>query len=561
MLKSDTIALIDNVSYYYYRRDNSLNADELSLNSLKSALKALNIVLKEINKSNLYEKSCDNYIRAYSRLLRAVIQGFLFRNQTFAARKLCVKFLIDNYRTCKSKKKVKENFKPEWMIKYLENNQSLLLVLCLMMYRTGNELLELKPIEKMFSIKNKMVKKQKYIIVNVFDKKIEYKLGDDKLIEKIFSVKNKKINKRKYKVITILGIKIKFRKKEPEKNIIQNKKNNNNRKLIAVCGFWCSGSSTVCDMLSEFRNTTSFSHRKIYSGNINIENNTYCEIKFFQEKYSILKLVSSFKTGNSIEQDYAIRKFIELFYRYHDENKDNPLFQNDFLKINTDFLENILELDNYTKSYMKNRRYPVTLSREQDTFEGCCFLYKYPSHPYVFYKFKKLSGNEFNKIVSGYFNDFFSNMSGSNNLILDQLFSSNSFILDKMNFYMKDNPIKEICVWRDPRDQYINLLKGHPNYDAVVPKNFILWYQRRYKKLQHPSENRLSVRFEDMVLNYDETVKKIIDFLGLDEKDHIYKKQIFIPEKSKVNVGEYKEFHDQKIFKEIEEELKDYLYK
>lgn len=365
------------------------------------------------------------------------------------------------------------------------------------------------------------------------------------------------------KIIRIFGIKFKIQQsKSPKRLLPKTNRNIIKRKLIAVSGFWCSGSSTVCDMLSEFKNTISFSHRKNYSGSINSENNTYCELKFFQEKYSVLNLVQYIKKGNNFEQDYIIKRFIEYIYEYYNENKNVSLFQNYFLDLNKEFLDNILELDDYTKDYMKGKYYPSVLSKAEDTYEGCCFVHNYLNHPYVFYKFKKLSAQELDVVISNYFYDFFNNIKGADNLILDQIFGIQRVMLDKMNFYMNENPIKEICVWRDPRDEYVNLWRDHLKYNKIMPEQFICYYKRNcVKKLKHPSKNRLDIRFEDMVLDYDKTTKKILDFLELDAKDHIYKKQIFIPEKSKVNIGEYKEFHDQKIIEKIAKGLKDYLYR
>lgn len=314
-------------------------------------------------------------------------------------------------------------------------------------------------------------------------------------------------------------------------------------------------------MLSEFTNKTSFSHRKVYSGTANIENNTYCETKFFQDKYSVFNLVSLFFDNNELEQDFAIKRFINYIYSSYDENKDNIMFQNDFLKINKDFLENIIEIDDYTKTYMKDKKYPCVLSKEKDDYNGCSFVKNYPYHPYIFYKFKKMSVQELNNIVSDYLHEFFNNIENENDIILDQLFSSKSFLLEVMNFYMHDNPIKEICVYRDPRDEYVNLWRDHIiNFNEIEPEEFINYYIKNCaKKISQSSPNRLIVRFEDMIMDYDKTTEKIIKILGFDEKQHIYKKQIFIPEKSKVNIGEYKEFHDQSIINNIEQNLKEYI--
>ena len=69
------------------------------------------------------------------------------------------------------------------------------------------------------------------------------------------------------------------------------------------------------------------------------------------------------------------------------------------------------------------------------------------------------------------------------------------------------------------------------------------------------------VRFEDMVYNYDETTRKIAEWLKLSEKDHLYKYKYFNPEHSIKNTQTWKKIDcDQQEIAYIEKELKEYLY-
>ena len=74
--------------------------------------------------------------------------------------------------------------------------------------------------------------------------------------------------------------------------------------------------------------------------------------------------------------------------------------------------------------------------------------------------------------------------------------------------------------------------------------------------------NRIKfVRFEDLIYKYDETVKDIADFCGLDLIRHVNKGKIFVPAQSIKNTQVF--LKSKKFGKEneiLERELADYLY-
>ena len=53
----------------------------------------------------------------------------------------------------------------------------------------------------------------------------------------------------------------------------------------------------------------------------------------------------------------------------------------------------------------------------------------------------------------------------------------------------------------------------------------------------------MKVRFEDLIIHYDETRKKVLEFLGLDESYHIQKKQFLKPEVSIKNIGIWRKYY------------------
>ena len=70
----------------------------------------------------------------------------------------------------------------------------------------------------------------------------------------------------------------------------------------------------------------------------------------------------------------------------------------------------------------------------------------------------------------------------------------------------------------------------------------------------------LYLRFEEIVSSYDESVGKILDFLGLSPLGHRDKKRFFDPAASAKNIGIWKDFLSQREIDALEGELEGYLW-
>ena len=68
----------------------------------------------------------------------------------------------------------------------------------------------------------------------------------------------------------------------------------------------------------------------------------------------------------------------------------------------------------------------------------------------------------------------------------------------------------------------------------------------------------LRIRFEDLVLKYDHTLKKIYDFLGENKETHVNKKRHFDPLLSSKNIGLWKNYPHKNEIDKIYFGLKDY---
>lgn len=101
--------------------------------------------------------------------------------------------------------------------------------------------------------------------------------------------------------------------------------------------------------------------------------------------------------------------------------------------------------------------------------------------------------------------------------------------------------VEIIIVDRKATDIYVDLIKckgliGKELSKSHDPKMYVDWHNSiRCDKVSLP--NVMYVNFEDMVLNYDATTKRILDFVGWDLGRHNNKLKYFNPEVSRKNVN------------------------
>ena len=152
---------------------------------------------------------------------------------------------------------------------------------------------------------------------------------------------------------------------------------------------------------------------------------------------------------------------------------------------------------------------------------------------------------------------------GKENIILDQfLLPFNLFRVD--NYF--DDRLKAIVVERDPRDVFIINKYIWQKKQICVPfpldvNEFCSFYKKMRESEKECNSNKvLRIRFEDLIYNYDDEVKRITKFLGFTSKDHINKKSRFDPDISIKNTQLFRKKEYQEESKIIERELEKYLY-
>jgi len=139
---------------------------------------------------------------------------------------------------------------------------------------------------------------------------------------------------------------------------------------------------------------------------------------------------------------------------------------------------------------------------------------------------------------------------------------------------------RQIIVLRDPRDIYVsgqNPEKMAPsdkdmlafdnkgNEKSFLAADDLELFVKRYRLYNEQvyagdDPRVLKVYFEDLVLNYTQTLEGILDFLGISSEQHVNKKKFFDPGVSSKGVGLWQRYSGKDELAYLERELGDYLY-
>jgi hypothetical protein len=125
---------------------------------------------------------------------------------------------------------------------------------------------------------------------------------------------------------------------------------------------------------------------------------------------------------------------------------------------------------------------------------------------------------------------------------------------------------KSIIIDRDPRDIYLAAWEyvnsdGSKGWRATLGKNvedFVIRFKKYRNKTSKEDKNVLKVNFEDLVLDYDKTLKKLYDFLQINDSLHIHKQKYFKPSSSSKGIQMWKNTHRKKEIEYISKNLSEY---
>ncbi len=331
------------------------------------------------------------------------------------------------------------------------------------------------------------------------------------------------------------------------------------RKIIVPVGYMGSGSSAITDLVREFKD-------------VNNEYGTF-EYVFLHCPDGLFDLEDKLLIGNNaLRGDEALHSFLNRMKELYDKKY---WWVGDYQKkIGPKFYERscefVKELTNYETSlywYMQER---VNFSMfvklvfrrviKLITFNKV-ILDRPLRYPKMLLSYP--SASEFYTLAKKYVNDCLAMFDSSNDIVLDQLLLPHN--LFRVDNYFDDN-LKVIVVERDPRDVFLSNKYVWTLDNEAVPyscnvEEFCDQF-RRIREIEKPTDSKkvLKVQFEDLIYNYEETLKKIIKFLGYENREHENKQKYFNPEVSIKNTQLFKNKKYAKETKYIEEHLKKYLY-
>lgn len=313
--------------------------------------------------------------------------------------------------------------------------------------------------------------------------------------------------------------------------------------FVIVSGFCSSGSSAVIDLLKEFKG--------FYEPN--------AEIRFLRDPYGITDLEKALvNQWDLINSTAAISDFLDIMRK---SARPKGVFlpmgfglkktiTSDFLKITEEYIRKLTDFTyktdyyhyKFKKSFIKYQldRYRWAIEHlskgklkvSNRNIETCYF-----SHP---------TQEQFNDATKEFLDKLFEervNSSNCTHVILDQAVSvSNPDIIHR---YF--NKAKLIIVDRDPRDMYCDDVNWGDNMDdhyetKEAAERYVIRAKAQREKIKADADV-LYLKFENVIINYDETRKKICDFLGINVNDHVAKGKYLKTEVSIKNIGIWRKFY------------------
>ncbi len=332
--------------------------------------------------------------------------------------------------------------------------------------------------------------------------------------------------------------------------------------FVLVAGFFSSGSSAVTSLLREFDNT--------YEGET--------EFRIIKDPGGICELERALVDNwEIINSTAAIDDFLRLCRICNRRNSKMPLSPSglsyrdkinmDFLSITKEYIQSLTaytyQSDYYFQKFRKNYfRYVTDRCRMGiEVYSKGRIRVSKKQKSY----FAKPSQEQFSKATKEYLEKLYTphiKPGADNYVVLDQAVSAHNPEVIHRYFHRA----KMIVVERDPRDMYIDSIMREGAWDDN-PTSYeaglrFTMRQKAMREIRVDDPDVLYIKYEDIMLNYHDTVKKICGFLGLREENHIAPGRYVIPEKASQYVGFWRDYtvKYREAFRAIETEMKNALF-
>lgn len=302
-------------------------------------------------------------------------------------------------------------------------------------------------------------------------------------------------------------------------------------RVININGYMGSGRSAVTDFLREFESLS--------------VPESDDEFQLLNHRYGLLSLHKTIADGNHIAFGDSLTKFMK-FSNYLGRKPEGlkKLYQwginydsryIDFNKKTRRFLEDIC-LTSWDINHPDGHINQSYIDSFLIKIKSKCFGIA----PWPQQKFYLMNDDDFNNIFINYLEGV---------LGVDDKFGvviNNAFEINNNSKYFKlfRDPLC-INVDRDIRDMYISMILSPKNKykdhylkisGAFDVKKFGLLQKKLHSSKDEVSDRIVNIKFEDLVLQYDSTTKKLVESIGLEEIDHKFKFNHFNPKNSRKNI-------------------------
>lgn len=321
------------------------------------------------------------------------------------------------------------------------------------------------------------------------------------------------------------------------------------QRIVCLTGFGHSGSGAVADLLSEYDEVQVMSHIDL---NGSLRSVSAEEFDLLCGAGGLFSLEDAFNTNNERVRDLTVKmflRFVDSLYIY-----SCGAFNDDFIELTRNFLDKIISWrteEGLHGGFAFCPHLSVLGTHGQRLVlgsAGVCWL-------------KDLSVTEYRSIASDYARKVLALISDEHckMLVLDQALTDGSCDIEKYEDYLGE--IRLIATYRDPRDVYATGRILEESWIPSDPDFFVRWYLKRLKPYVHAHHPHFKLlRFENLVLKYNETVGEVEHFLGLSPCAHTRMRAGFDPSCSIKNIGIWREFSDQNVVRYIESKLKELCF-
>jgi len=313
--------------------------------------------------------------------------------------------------------------------------------------------------------------------------------------------------------------------------------------VIALQGFGYSGHTAILDLLREYKTVLMPSDTMANLSKDKYIASPSIEVDFMRLAGGLIEYEKYLDGSNIFQNDAVLQRMFRLlgtskFLQLNERCKD----------LTAAFFYNLIDLN---ISNLHTPLYNYHLQNNDDPNKNIYFP-------------KCLTLEYYRSLCRDYltsvWNSFYNDECDKRYIIADHLFSDLSISIEDRFQYVPN--LKTIVIYRDPRDVFASSIL----YDVDwIPHNnvddFICWWNHMFINFEPDNRAILYVKFEDLILNYELTVKQIEAYLDLSEKDHYYKYQCLNPKSSKNNIFMWKNLCDKRNDIEvIEERLNKYCY-